>query len=128
MSNEAIKKLTFDDLIRRKTQREEERNQTKEIEAPSMGGTLVFSKPDEDEILNIMDKLGDNRKLQDVAKAYRELIYNCCNMLHDDNLQKEYGVVDPYDIVDKIFTKQDILKIGNELTAFSGVNSNSIKN
>lgn len=56
--------------------------------------------------------------------AYRQLVYDCCPLLHDVNLHSELGVIDPYDAVDKLFTPLEVMEIGDRLAeSFSALES-----
>lgn len=57
-------------------------------------------------------------------RAYRQLVYDCCPLLHDVNLHSELGVIDPYDAVDKLFTPLEVMEIGDRLAeSFSAIES-----
>lgn len=116
-----LKKLTFDELIAKKMERDKSAIKFKEIEVPSYGGTLVFEKPLEEDILDCMDKIDNEKPMSSSVAAYDILIYNCCPTLKDTKLQEQLGVKDPKDIVKELLDVDDRLEIGNELVEFSGV-------
>lgn len=116
-----MKKATFKDLIAKKQQKEESLNKFKEIEVKSIGKSLIFKKPSDEVILNVMDGIGADADTRSIATAYKKLIYKTCETLQDTALQEELGVVDPYDTVDAIFDLSDVLTIGEEIFEFSGI-------
>ncbi len=118
-----MKKATFKDLIAKKKQKEESLHKFKEIEVKSIGKSLIFKKPSDEVMLSIMDDIGTTADTRTITAAYKKLIYKTCEMLQDSELQKELGIVDPYDTVDAIFDLSDILTIGEELFEFSGIAS-----
>ncbi|MFV0517816.1 MAG: hypothetical protein ACK5MV_10525 [Aminipila sp.] len=118
-----MKKATFKDLVARKRQKEESLLKFKEIEVKSMEKSLIFKKPSDDMVLDVMDGIGTSADTRAVTKAYKKLIYMSCDALQDTELHKELDVIDPLDTVDAIFDLSDILTIGEELFEFSGIGS-----
>lgn len=117
----AAKKLTLNDLISKKLQREKDIITVKEIEIESLEGALVFIKPDNEVVLDTMDKLdNDLAGTREVVAAYKYLIYQSCQLLHDQELHDAYEVTDPLDIVDKLFKISEILSVGNDLMVMAG--------
>ncbi|WP_051824121.1 hypothetical protein [Clostridium sulfidigenes] len=121
MSRENSKKATFKDLIAKKIKKEEDQFKVREIYVESMDATLVFKKPKEETLLEIIDEMGVSNgdlKVSEMVPGFKKLIYLCCPMLQDVELQKEIEVVDPFDTVSKIFDLNDIMEIGEELMDF----------
>jgi hypothetical protein len=121
MSKQSLKKLTFDDIIAKKLQREQDKFIKKEIEIPSMGGTLLFEKPQEEDVLNAIDMIGDGNDINVMVKAYDQLIYNCCPTLKDPKLHEQLDITVPTDIVKAVMELSDRMLVGNELVALSGI-------
>lgn len=115
MSKENAKKATFEDLIKRKLQKEKDQNRTKDIYVPSMDRTLVFKKPKDNVLLDVIDEMGDMNVMSKVIEGYKKLIYLCCDMLQDTELHEKLEIVDPFEVVDKIFDLKDITEIGEQL-------------
>ena len=108
-------RATFDDLIRLKLRREEQRGNSVEIMIESLGKPLLFVAPSRDQQL---DFIGTVRKSADFSgsyEAYRCLVYDCCPALHSKELHTEFNVEDPYDIIDKLFGPIEVMHIGDEL-------------
>lgn len=115
MNKENAKKATFEDLIKRKLQKEKDQNRTKDIYVPSMDRTLVFKKPKDNVLLDVIDEMGDMNVMSKVIEGYKKLIYLCCDMLQDTELHEKLEIVDPFEVVDKIFDLKDITEIGEQL-------------
>ena len=130
MSKKTAQKATFDDLINKKLQKEVNQNKTIDIYISSMDRTITFKKPSDDNILDAIDEIGDNKDTKTVINAYKKLIYKNCDMLQDSKLQETLGVVDPFDTVDKIFNLTDITEIGDQLLDSDNVQKkyNQVKN
>ena len=120
-------RMNFDELIAKKLQREQDKYAVKEIEV-SDGKTLLFKKCGEDTTLAVLDDLSKESGLTEAKNAYIKLMYACCEELHDPKLLAECGVTDCYDIVETIFSVDEILRIGNELMGFLGFSDDKIKN
>ena len=123
-----MEKATFDDLIRLKLRRDEQREKPIEIEVKSLGKTLVFTAPKNAQQLDFLGEIRKAITIDGGYAAYRKLIYDCCPALHDTKLHGEIGVVDPYDTVDKLFLPVEVMSIGDELTDKSMTAEAEIKN
>ena len=121
MSKETVRKATFKDLIAKKIKKEEEQFKTKYIFISSMDAALTFHKPTDDQVLDVIDEIGEGKDSKKMVSAYRKLIYLCCNMLQDPDLHKEIDVVDPFDTVNKLFDLADVMEIGEQLMDMTGI-------
>ncbi len=127
MGNEAIKKLTLQDLIAKKVIKDEQKNLKKDIFVDGLDGEITFDKPLEDDVLATMDKITKDASTQDTVNAIASLIYKCCPIIRTKELQDAYGVKDPKDIVKELFTLSERDKIGQELLEMSGVKAKEIE-
>lgn len=109
------KKATFDDLIRRKEQKEHDQYKIKNIYVTSMDKELTFKKPSDDTVCDVLDTMEDMKCMSKVIEGYKKLIYLCCDMLQDSKLHEALGVQDPFDTVNKLFNLADITEIGEQL-------------
>lgn len=110
-----MERATFDDILRLKLRREALQTETAEIEIPSLGKTLTFHAPTRDQQLDFIDKARQGGG--DIAAsypAYRQLIYDSCEMLHSDAVQ-EGNSGDPRDIVDQLFTPVEAMELGDKI-------------
>lgn len=113
-------KATFQDLITRKLQRDKDQLQVKEVKVSTLGKSLLFKKPSDDALLNVIEEIGDGSNTRKIMEAYKKLIYLTCDLLQSADLQKELQVVDPFDTVTTLFSIPDIMQIGAELVDFAG--------
>lgn len=118
-----MEKATFQDLIAKKLQRENDKLKITEVVVPSMGKALVFKKPSDDVLVNLIDDIGDGKDMHAIVGAYKRLIYMTCASLQDQKLHSELDVVDPYDVVDVLFDVTDVMQIGAALSDFVGLSS-----
>lgn len=101
-NNKAIKKATLEELLRRKEQGAAERMQTKEIDVPSIGLTFTVLRQPLTRVLKLMDQYKGVDSLSSQFEMYKELIYISTPLFQSQELQAEYGCVEPYDIVPAI--------------------------
>lgn len=115
MSKNTIKKATFKDLLAKKLLKEKATTEIKEVKVSSMNKVLVFTKPKDDVLLDVIDEIGEGKSTRDMIRAFKQLIYHTCPMLQDTALHEELEIHDPYDVVDAIFELSDIIEIGQEI-------------
>lgn len=115
-----MEKATFQDLITRKMQRDHDKLQVKEVKVNSLSKSLMFKKPSDEALLNVIEEIGDGSNTRNIVEAYKKLIYLTCDLLQSSELQNELNVVDPFDTVTAVFTIPDIMQIGAELVDFAG--------
>ena len=110
-----MEKATFDDLIRLKLRRDEQREKPIEIEVESLGKTLTFTAPTRDQQLDFIGEVRNGGDINGAYGAYRKLVYDCCPDLHNTKLHADLGVIDPYDVIDTLFTPVEVMAIGDKL-------------
>lgn len=115
MNKEQHKRLTFEQLVARKLQRDDDRLKIKEIYIPSMNGTLLFKRISDQKILSLSEELDAGNKAMEL---YKRIIYSCCEAFQDTKLHEQCGVADPYDIVHCILSLKEITDIGGQLESF----------
>ena len=120
MNKEQHKRLTFDDILARKLQREQDKMKIMTIYIPSMGGELVFNSLPDHKILEILDENEDESKTENIETA-RKLIYMSCKDLQSPELHKLLEISDPLDVVRTVFTFKETSDIGTELLKFNGI-------
>lgn len=114
MSKSNQKKLTLEDIIAKKLNRDKMKTSTLSIYVEAMGGELEFMYPTDEDVLSLLNSLNGD-KAGDVALAYVPMIYNNCKLLQSQDLTTQFEVTDPYDTVLKVFSVNEILFIGGEL-------------
>lgn len=113
-------RLTVKDLIAKRL--DKEKVLTKEIHVPSLGGTLNFEKPSKENALILLEaSLNEGQNVREFYEAFKKTVYDCCPDLKSNELHEEYGIKDPYDIVEALFEVDEIIQIGGELALMSGV-------
>lgn len=126
MNKEQHKKLTFDDMLARKLQREKDKMRIMSIYIPSMDGELVFNSLPEYKLLEIMDGVEDGGLIISFEKS-KELIYTSCKDLQNPELHKMLEIVDPIDVISTLFTIDEVNNIGAELLKFNGIGQSENK-
>jgi hypothetical protein len=123
-------RITIESLIQRAEQRKNDKIKLKEVYNETLGGNLVIKRVPLTQVVGILDKLdGENLKLSDCIEMYKELIYKCCPILQNKDLQEEFGCAEPYDIVTEVFEDNvgEINKLAEEILAMYGMADNPVK-
>lgn len=118
------KRLSIEDLIKGQ---DGVGTQGKEIEIPSLGGTLYFRKPTKSEISSFIEntnKLGGSN-LEDWIDEYEKIIYACCDELHSKELYETLDIGDPIEVVEKVMDENDIVEVGQEVCRLSALYRNA---
>lgn len=123
IGKEKLKKATFKDILAAAALKKKNAFKSKDILVPSMRKTMLFVKPSEDKLFELLDEMQGNKSHSEQIAFLRKLIFWCCPQLQDQELQEEVGVVDPYDIVKEIFEIDDLTAISDELTPLLNVGS-----
>ena len=110
-------KVSLEQLIKKKLEKDSRRTATKEIYIESLGGYITFNAPTDAQHIEYTDKISDG-SYSAMIPAMERLIYDCCPLLHSKELQEKTGVEYPYDIVRAIFGLEEILDIGVALVNF----------
>lgn len=120
-------KITLDDFIKKVTQKYQNRKNSMDIDAENIG-VLTFSRPSENMLLGYMNRVGSavvsdkdgnviSQDLNVMLEASKELIYSTCSFLNNDELQKSLDVVDPLDIVTKVFGITKAIDIAGQIAS-----------
>ena len=110
-------KVSLEQLIRKKLEKDGKRDVTKEIYVKSLGGNITVKNPSDTQKIEFADKTKTGSYV-DMMEAYGRLIYDCCPMLHSKELQESIGVNYPYDTVKVIFDMEEITEIGPKILNF----------
>lgn len=111
------KKVSLEQLIKKKLEKDGKKNATKEIYVESLEGYITVTNPSDSQRIEFADKTKSGSYV-DMMEAYEKLIYDCCPMLHSSELQKEIEVDYPYDTVKAIFDTDEIADIGVKVLNF----------
>lgn len=121
-------KLTLDDLLKKKEQREKEKTEYKTVYVDSLGGELEVKKLPLSKFMTLIDDISENTGAGESLRIQMELIYECCPLLHNKELQEAYECTEPTDIVGKIFDDNlsDVMKVVGAIFEFYGMDSGDI--
>lgn len=115
-----IVRMTLEDIIQAKLKRDQDKLTMKEIEIPSLEKALLFRRPTRSEICEFMDDIqGAENSTEQVLEIYQNLIYLCCDMLHEKELLEAAEASDPTMIVPAIMDDADILVVGDEVASLN---------
>lgn len=92
------KKVSLEQLIKKKLEKDGKKNASKEIYVEALNGSITVTNPSDSQRIEFADKTKSGSYV-DMMEAYEKLIYDCCPMLHSQELQKEIDVDYPYDTV-----------------------------
>lgn len=116
-----MKKLTTTDLLKRKEQYKVKDDVKEDVYIERLDATITIKKPDRalcmDALQLTKDEQGSNA---DVFLVYNVVVEP---NLKDKELQKEFGCVEPSDIVEKIFDAGEIMQLSQIALELSGYNS-----
>lgn len=108
-------------LAARAEQKQKERAEIKEFDFPGIG-KLSFQKLSQRDQLYLIGKISENADhYEKLMEAEVEMIFDCCPTLQDAELQKELGVVDPFDAVWKLLDVREIQEVADKLTRWMGL-------
>lgn len=119
-------KVSFDDLLRKKLLVDEKKSETIDIEVFE-GKALTFKRLPEERIFDIIDGFDSSRTTKAADELIRTIIYECCDELHNEELHRKLGVVDPLDIVTLLFDHAERTRIGEELVRFLKLDGEGIE-
>jgi len=110
-------KISLEQLIRKKFEKDNRKNATKEIYVKSLDANLVVNNPSDTRKIEFAEEVKTGN-YADMIEAYGRLIYDCCPMLQSKELQDSIEVSYPYDTVKSIFDTEEIVEIGSKVLNF----------
>jgi hypothetical protein len=117
-----MKKISFDELLAKKEQREADQFRIGEIAVPGAENALEAKMPPRKAVLELYGELAAANGAADALKCGNHALYACCPQLQDKALQEELGVAeDPMGIVDALFTVREQDVMGGKALQFVGV-------
>ncbi|MFJ8529969.1 hypothetical protein [Bacillus sp. NPDC094106] len=114
-----ITKLTVTDLMKNKEQYQVKENVTEEVFIDRLGASITIRKPEKSLCIEAMQMAQDPNLISksDAFVAYSVIVEP---NLKDKELQKEFGCVEPTDIIDKIFEPGEITGIAKLALELAG--------
>lgn len=122
---EKLQRLTLEQLIAAKERKDRELLKTEEIEIPSLGGTLLFKRPSDDIVFDMINIIKNDQDTKTIVDEMAKIIYSCCDQLHDKELYEQLDVGDPVDVVFEIMDSADILEVGDKVCNMNSLFANA---
>ena len=116
------RKITFDELVARREQRESDKLKVGMLTIPGTGEGLEARLPPQKAVLELYGDLGNAQDALAALRCGNHALYVCCPQLQDRALQKELGVDEnPMGILDVLFTPVEQDQLGGEALRFLGL-------
>ena len=123
------KEFSIEDLIAKKLRKDERKNKVIEVYSEEADRKLKVKMPSDKAVLKVINAIANtadedgNVDLEAFTEAATPLIYNCCPLLHNKELQKACGIEgDCWDVVEVIFNWDERVGIAQEILNNSSVN------
>ncbi len=107
-----LQRATLEQLIAHSEKQDRDKMRVEEIEIPSMEKTLLFKRPSDELILDMINDLTDNEDTKAYYDELAKVLYECCDDLKSPELYDALDVGDPVDVVYKIMDLNDIVVVG----------------
>ena len=116
------RKITFDELVARREQRENDKLKVGMLTIPGTGVGLEARMPPQKAVLELYGELGSAKDTLEALRCGNHALYVCCPQLQDRALQKELGVDEnPMGILDVLFTPVEQDQLGGDALRFLGL-------
>ena len=119
-----LQRLTLEQLIAAKERKDQDMVKTEEIEIPSLGGTLLFRRPSDELLFDMINVVQHDQDTKTIVDEMAKIIYACCDQLHDKALYEELEVGDPVDTVYAIMDSGDIINVGGKVCDMNSLFAN----
>ena len=101
---------------------EQKKHDRMEVKVFSVGGVdMKFHKPRQSDQLTYYGALAEASTAEQLIVLSAQLIYDCCDDLHDPELHKKIGVTDPYDTAPALLDVPEIDRLGGQLMQWLGL-------
>lgn len=113
------KTITVADLLKQKDELKKKKQRTQKLYVESLGAEIVIQEPIKGLALEALEMAQDSTRSD---KADAHVCYHCViePNLKDPELQKQFGCVEPTDIVDMIFLPGEVSAIGGHIMQLAG--------
>ena len=116
------RKISFDELVARREQREADRLKVGMLTIPGTGVGLEARMPPQKAVLELYGELGSAQDALAALRCGNHALYVCCPQLQDRDLQKALDVdEDPMGILDALFTPVEQDQLGGDALRFLGL-------
>ncbi len=120
MSKDTMRKLTLEDFLRKKEQRERDlkKPQTAELYIKSLDGYITVEEPN-------IAQLTDAQKIAEDSEAMGNayIVYQCCPVLRSAELR---GNGAPHEIVFEMFKPGEVQSIAEQLMSMAGYTDGNV--
>ena len=124
----ANKVLSLNQLIAKKTQRDQAKLAYKNLYSNSLEGELVAKKPDREAQLEYMEEMTNaEESFKAIYDVCKDVIYNSIAVLKDQALQDAYECVEPDAIVDELFEVEEVIELGTMIIDWDEKNLDQAK-
>ena len=101
---------------------EQKKHDRMEVKTFSVGGVdMKFHKPRQSDQLTYYGALAEAPGAEQLTPLSAQLIYDCCDDLHDPELHKTIGITDPYDTALALLDVRAIDPLGGQLMRWVGL-------
>lgn len=116
-----MSKMTFDDFLTKKAQRDASRVKIGELSVPG-GMTLEARMPSTQAVLELYGEMQAASTPLDLLECGKHALYAVCPQLQDKSLQEALGVAeDPMAVIDAVFDLPDQDILGGRALRFIGL-------
>ena len=122
MSKDKMKKLTLADIIAKKEQILDSKKKVGNIFIKSLDGYIVAEKPDR-------ALIADAQEMENGMESNVHIVYNCIvePNLKDKDIQKEFGVHTPKELLQVIMNDGEIGDVAAELMKLAGYGNTGVE-
>ncbi len=116
------RKISFDELLSKREQREADKLKLGMLTLPGRGTGLEAKMPNQKAVLELYGELAAAADAQAALVCGNHALYACCPQLQDRKLQTELGCQDdPMTVVDALFTVSEQDQLGGQALRFLGL-------
>lgn len=116
------KRITFEELIAKREQREADKLKVGMLDIPGSEAGLEARMPSQQAVLEIYGELSAANGALEALECGKHALYAVCPQLQDRKLQAELGVAeDPMRIIDTLFSLAEQDALGGQALRFMGL-------
>ncbi len=108
-------RMTLEDIVEAKLKRDADKMKVAEIEIPSTGQLLLFKRPEDKLIFELIDGIKEDDEMENLVRLYRSIIYLCCDDLQKPEVLEALEVTSPEDVVESFMGPEDVMLVGDEV-------------